>query len=84
MRGFTIMPDPNYPKTGFKKFECLDCHKNVVICGKIIHHAPLRWVTNGICRTVSCRMENIKIATRIEYINPKTYKIETYVEGDDE
>ena len=83
MRGFILSPNPNYPKTGFEPFECLDCHNNVRICGKIIHHAPLRWVTNGICRTVSCRMENIKIATRIEYINPKTHEIEVYVEGDD-
>jgi len=84
MRGFTIKPDPNYPKTGFEKFKCLDCHKNVTIQGKVVHYNPLRWVTNGTCRTPGCRMQNISIATRIEYINPKTLKIEVYVEGDDE
>ena len=75
MRGFKFDGEPKYPLTGWKKFKCLDCMKNVVIHGKQIYKMPLRWVTRGTCKTPGCRMEGTLFSTRIEYINPKTLEV---------
>ena len=83
MRGFKFSGDPIYPETGFKTFECLDCHKDIIIQGKRIFHTPLRWVTLGFCRTPGCRMQNNQIPSRIEYINEKTLKIEEIVRDEE-